>query len=218
MLAGCNGAGKSSIGGAALRASGAPYFNPDEAARSILNANARRGASIAQEQANAAAWTEGRRLLERAIRENLDFAFETTLGGKTMTELLLQAAREGHHVHIWFSGLTSVELHLDRVRRRVAQGGHDIPEAKVRERYVRGRANLIRLMPGVASLRVFDNSADADPSTGAQPSPALLVRMQRGRIVQPSALRSVLTSTPQWAKPIVSAALKLHMRDAGRPQ
>ena len=214
MLAGCNGAGKSSIGGAALRATGAPYFNPDEAARSILDANARRGASIAQQQANAAAWTEGRRLLERAIREKLDFAFETTLGGKTMTELLLQAARQRHPVHIWFAGLASVELHLERVRRRVARGGHDIPEAKVRERYVRGRENLIRLLPCVASVRVYDNSAEADPSTGAEPSPALLVTMQRGRIVQPTNLRSALTTTPHWAKPIVSAALKLHMRDA----
>lgn len=214
MLAGCNGAGKSSIGGAALRATGAPYFNPDEAARSILRANARRGASITQEQANAAAWTEGRRLLERTIREKLDFAFETTLGGKTMTEMLLQAARERHAVHIWFAGLASVELHLERVRRRVARGGHGIPEAKVRERYVRGRENLIRLLPCVTSVRVYDNSAEADPSTGARPSPVLLLEMQRGRIVQPPNLRSALTTTPQWAKPIVGAALKLHMRDA----
>jgi predicted ABC-type ATPase len=214
VLAGCNGAGKSSIGGAALRATGAPYFNPDEAARAILGANARRGVPTAQGQANAAAWTEGRRLLERAIREKLDFAFETTLGGQTMTGLLLQAAREHHPVHVWFAGLASVELHLERVRRRVARGGHDIPEAKVRERYVKGRENLIRLLPYLASLRVYDNSAEADPATGAEPRPVPLVAMQRGRIVHPSNLGSLLATTPQWGKPIVGAALKLHMRDA----
>ena len=212
MLAGCNGAGKSSIGGAALRATGAPYFNPDEAARAILSANARRSASITQEQANAAAWAQGRRLLERAIREKLDFAFETTLGGRTITALLLQAAHEGHSVHVWFAGLESVEVHLERVRRRVARGGHDIPEAKVRERYALGRENLIRLLPCLASVRVYDNSTEADPAIGAEPSPALLLAMQRGRIGHPSNLRSLLTSTPNWAKPIVAAALKLHMR------
>ena len=216
MLAGCNGAGKSSIGGAALRTSGAPYFNPDEAARAILAINARRGASTTQAQANAAAWAEGKRLLERAIREDLDFAFETTLGGRTMTGLLLQAARERHPVHVWFAGLASVELHLERVRRRVASGGHDIPEAKVRERYARGRENLIRLLPNLASLRLYDNSIESDPAAGARPSPVLLVAMQRGRIVQPSNLRALLGTAPQWAKPIVNAALKLHIRDVSR--
>jgi len=216
VLAGCNGAGKSSIGGAALRSSGAAYFNPDEAARTILDANARRGAPMPQEQANAAAWSEGRRLLERAIRERLDFAFETTLGGNTITELLLQAAREQHPVHVWFAGLETVELHLERVRQRVAHGGHDIPEAKVRERYARGRENLIRLLPYLASARIYDNSAEADPSTGAAPNPVLLVAMVRGRMVHPSKLRSLLVRTPNWAKPIVTAALRLHMQNRPR--
>ena len=216
MLAGGNGAGKSSIGGAALLATGAPYFNPDEAARAILAANARRSASITQAQANAAAWNEGRRLLERAIREKLDFAFETTLGGKTMTELLLQAARDRHSIHVWFAGLASVELHLERVRRRVAAGGHDIPEEKVRERYARGRENLIRLLPSLASLRVYDNSMEGDPAMGAEPRPVLVVAMERGRISNPTNLRFLLGTTPQWAKPIANAALKLHMRSASR--
>jgi predicted ABC-type ATPase len=216
VLAGCNGAGKSSIGGAALRANGAAYFNPDEAARAILNANAAGRPAMTQEQANGAAWSEGKRLLERAIRENLDFAFETTLGGTTISELLLQAARDGVAVNIWFAGLDCLELHLERVRRRVAQGGHDIPESKVRERYVRGRENLIRLLPYLASLRVYDNSAEADPATGSQPRPVLLLEMQRGSIAPASHLRSLLGTTPNWAKPIVGAALKLHVQRGPR--
>jgi predicted ABC-type ATPase len=214
VLAGCNGAGKSSIGGAALRAAGAPYFNPDEAACAILHANLGHGARISQEQANAAAWAQGKRLLERAIRGRLDFAFETTLGGNTITESLLRAAGERHLVHVWFAGLANVDLHLERVRRRVAQGGHDIPDAKVRERYVRGRENLIRLLPAVASVRVYDNSAEADPRTGAEPHPVFLLEVQHKRIVHPADLRSLLTRTPRWAKPIAGAALKLHMQSA----
>jgi hypothetical protein len=76
VLAGANGAGKSSIGGAAMLQHGVEYFNPDEAARRILAANP----TITQEDANSAAWHEGKRLLERAITERLNFAFETTLG------------------------------------------------------------------------------------------------------------------------------------------
>jgi predicted ABC-type ATPase len=88
VLVGVNGAGKSSVGGAAFRESGADYYNPDEEAREIRNINS--GLPLAA--ANAAAWQKGRALLERAIRERLNFAFETTLGGNTIPRLLGEAA------------------------------------------------------------------------------------------------------------------------------
>lgn len=90
VLAGTNGAGKSSIAGAMLLKRRVEYFNPDEAARRILVANPGAG----QTQANGAAWLEGRRLLERAVDERLDLAFETTLGGRTITALLKRAAAQ----------------------------------------------------------------------------------------------------------------------------
>jgi predicted ABC-type ATPase len=211
VLAGCNGAGKSSIGGAAFRSAGADYFNPDEAARSILAANAS-GASISQEKANGAAWAEGKRLLDRAIRERRDFAFETTLGGNTIAELLLAACEAGIKVHIWFAGLATCGMHIQRVKQRVAKGGHDIPEAKIRERFDRGRENLIGLLPYITSLRLFDNSTPADPARGDPPQPRLLVEMFKGRITVPHDLRTLLEQTPDWAKPVAAAALKHHLR------
>ena len=189
VLAGCNGAGKSSIGGAALRHAGADYHNPNEAARRIAAANRSRSPPLTQDEANAAARNEGLRLLAEAIDEKLDFAFETTLGGRTIAELLLRAAQDGVAVAVWFVGLASVDLHLERVRRRVACGGHDIPEAKVRERYRRSRENLIRLLPVLDALRVFDNSAEADPNAGIAPAPKLVLDVRRGRINAPTALR-----------------------------
>ena len=101
MLAGTNGAGKSSIAGAMFRQAGAEYFNPDEAARLIQSANP----GTSQEDANAAAWQQGERLLERAIAERCDFAFETTLGGKTITGLLERALSSGIEVRVWYVGL-----------------------------------------------------------------------------------------------------------------
>src|SRR5260370_5246442 len=130
VLAGINGAGKSSIGGAMIRASGADYFNPDEAARDLIAANP----GLDQLRANAAAWQQGRRLLERAIQARKDFAFETTLGGSTMPRLLSDAASQGFEVRIWYVGLTSADLHIARVRNRVRAGGHDIPESSIRRR------------------------------------------------------------------------------------
>jgi predicted ABC-type ATPase len=200
VLAGVNGAGKSSIGGAAIRGFGGEYFNPDEAARRILKANP----GLTQADANSVAWQQSRRLLEKAIAERLDFAFETTLGGSTIAQLLAAAARRAIEVHVWYAGLASPELHIERVRARVRRGGHDIPESDIRRRYHHSRLNLIELLPLLASLHVYDNSAEADPVAGAAPTPLLVLELKRRAIVN-----SVdLTCTPEWAKPIVAAALK----------
>ena len=199
MLAGVNGAGKSSLAGAAFRDAGGDYYNPDEAAKLIRQANAR----LSQAEANGLAWQQGRRLLERAIAERLDFAFETTLGASTMPRLLDEAANKGTAVRVWYVGLASLELHIARVRARVRRGGHDIPEADIRRRFENSRLNLIHLMPRLDALRVYDNSAESDPSRGLAPVPELLLHMERGRIAGPANL----ARTPPWAKPIVAAAL-----------
>lgn len=200
VLAGSNGAGKSSIAGATFRAVGAEYFNPDEAASRILSLNP----GLTEAQASSAAWSEGRRLLERAIAERLTYAFETTLGGRTIPAVLDAALSAGVEVRIWYAGLSNAELHIARVRARVAKGGHDIPEARIRERYDGSRLNLIQLLPRLTELRVYDNSEEADPDAGAAPEPKLLLHMVRGKIVRTCRL----AETPEWAKPILGAAME----------
>ena len=202
VLGGVNGAGKSSLAGAAFRASGTDYYNPDETARALMTANP----ALSQTDANGTAWQLGKGLLEKAIAGRLDFAFETTLGANTIPALLAKgAAARGIEVHIWYAGLSSPELHIERVRRRVRKGGHDIPEADIRRRFERSRINLIHLLPKLAALRVYDNSADADPAAGKAPAPRLVLHMEQGKILGPADL----SQTPEWAKPIVAAALKL---------
>src|SRR5690625_4140208 len=138
VLAGVNGAGKSSIVGATIRDMGGAYYNPDEAAREIRAANA----GLGQTAANAAAWEQGRKLLERAIDQGLDFTFETTLGGNTIPGLLAEAAGRGVEVYVFYVGLDSADAHIERVRQRVRAGGHDIPEADIRRRYRHSLINL----------------------------------------------------------------------------
>lgn len=199
MLAGTNGAGKSSVAGALFRAEGVPHFDPDLVARDLLAS----GEAGSLQEANAAGWEVGRRLLASAIAEPHDFAFETTLGGNTIPLLLAEAADRGLEVRIWYVGLRSPELHLSRVRARVRSGGHDIPEAKIRERYDASRRNLIRLLPKLAELRLFDNSAPR--RRGRIPPPMLVLHLRQGRIVSGCAAGE----TPEWAKPIVAAAILL---------
>jgi predicted ABC-type ATPase len=91
------------------------------------------------------------------------------------------------------------------VRARVRKGGHDIPEADIRRRYKHSRLNLIELLPKLTALRVYDNSAPADPTAGQTPTPRLVLQLDHRKIVGPNDL----SRTPDWAKPIVAAALKL---------
>lgn len=207
VLAGTNGAGKSSIAGARLRETGGAWFDPDDATRRILTANP--GIDLAA--ANGAAWSEGIRRLRQAIDTDSDYVFETTLGGRTVTRLLHEAATAGLALWIWYCGLDSPERHLARVRSRVAHGGHDIPERRVRERYDASRRNLIDLLPDAAVVRVYDNSAEADPKTGRAPEPALVLDLAHGRLAYPGT-PAQLASTPGWAKPIVAAAWRCARR------
>lgn len=180
---------------------GAGYFNPDDAAARIRHANPH----FSEAEANSQAWYQGKRLLQRAIAERLNFVFETTLGGNTFPAMLGSALSAGVEVRVWYVGLSSVELHIARVRARVEKGGHAIPEEKIRDRYDRSRLNLIRLMPRLTGLLVYDNSHEADPDAGERPEPKLLLHMASSKIVGACDLQSV----PEWAKPILAAALKI---------
>lgn len=201
VLAGVNGAGKSSVGGSLLREHGLDWFNPDSYARELIT---RMGLDV--ESANGRAWQYGRDQLQNAIRQASNFAFETTLGAKTIPNLLIEAAAT-HDVIVIYCGLASPELHLERVRFRVTHGGHDIPEAKIRERWNTSRLNLIRLLPFLQRLQVFDNSAAAD-SDGNIPDPVLVLEMIDGQTLFPDdSDLDALAGTPTWARPVVQAAL-----------
>ncbi|MDN8613459.1 AAA family ATPase [Variovorax ginsengisoli] len=204
VLAGVNGAGKSSVGGAQLVEHGLAWYNPDSYARELVG---QLGLEI--EDANGRAWEHGRAQLAAAIAGRRNHAFETTLGASTIPGLLAQAART-HDVVMIFCGLATTEMHLRRVQARVAAGGHDIPTDKIRERWTRSRMNLIRLMPLLARLQVFDNSAEAAPGE-AIPDPLLLLEMAGGWLVFPAADdAAALAATPEWARPILQAAIEQH--------
>jgi predicted ABC-type ATPase len=202
VLAGVNGAGKSSVAGAMLHEHGLTWFNPDVFSRKLM---ARGG--FDKDAADAVAWTYGKARLEAAIADKTDFAFETTLGGSTMARLI-DAAAATHDVVMIFCGLDSVERHIARVRLRVRHGGHDIPEGRIRSRWSSARRNLIALLRRLARLQLFDNSQEA-PAGADIPEPVLLLEMKDGRALHPARDDvAALEATPDWAKPIVEAAFR----------
>ena len=202
VLAGVNGAGKSSIGGHLLSHAGLTWFNPDRFARELIAAT-----GCDQEAANAHAWQESIRRLDEAVAKGLNHAFETTLGGTTVTARILEATKT-HDVLVWFCGLSSPELHIARVKARVAAGGHAIPEERIRQRYPRAQLNLIKLMPHASYIQVYDNSTEA-AADGTVPDPVLVLEMENGKVIRPAPddLKA-LQRTPEWAKPVLEVALR----------
>ncbi len=196
VLAGVNGAGKSSIGGANLRAKGQDWYNPDEIAREMrLRFPERQLREI-----DSQVWCEGLDRLRHAIRTNTNFAFETTLGGNSITATLLDAIAASVPVRVWYCGLGLLELHIERVAARVARGGHDIPEHKIRERYVSSMRNLCRLAPGLDKLAVYDNSTPL--CSNGLPDIRELVSVENGKIMR------LDTNMPDWAKPVAVVCLQ----------
>jgi predicted ABC-type ATPase len=200
VLAGPNGAGKSSIGGEFIRQAGQDYYNPDERTRAILEEHP----NLNSAEANGLAWQQGYRLLQQAAETGRSFAFETTLGGNSIRDALVNAAKAGCTVNVWYCALDSAEAHIQRVAERVAKGGHNIPSQKIYQRYDRSRLNLVKLMPLLSNIELFDNSRGLNQSGIPQPLRVLSVQQQQ--------IRHCLLpkQVPQWAKPIVAAAIKAH--------
>jgi predicted ABC-type ATPase len=114
----------------------------------------------------------GRLMLERLqglAEAGIDFAFETTLAARSYVRFLQACKHQGYGVNLIYFWLRSPELAVERVKRRVASGGHSIPEEAIRRRYERGRRNLIELyLPLCEEWMIFDNSESTPRLLGEQ--------------------------------------------------
>lgn len=101
-------------------------------------------------------------LADAIRRELLDqgrtFTFETVMSSRDKVDFMKEALAQGYRVYLYFVATDDPAINVDRVRRRVKQGGHPVPAKKVRERYVRS-IGLMTEACGVAHRAyVFDNS------------------------------------------------------------
>jgi predicted ABC-type ATPase len=98
--------------------------------------------------------------IERHIDYRHDFAFETTLAGKSYVRLLKTVREKGYRIHLFFLWLQDVELAIKRIEMRVKAGGHDVPIIDVKRRFYRGIYNLFHLYrPLLDFWMLFDNSS-----------------------------------------------------------
>jgi predicted ABC-type ATPase len=147
ILAGPNGAGKST--------SAPEMLTGGRRVREFVNADV-----IAKEE-GVSEIEAGRRTLARLDALALarrDVAFETTLASRTLLPRIQAMQRAGYLFHLTFFWLPSADMAVERVARRVASGGHSIPEEVIRRRYERGLENFFNAYLSAADTWVLVNN------------------------------------------------------------
>jgi predicted ABC-type ATPase len=153
MVAGCNGAGKTTASFTILPEiiECKEFVNADEIAK-----------GLSPFQPEKVAFESGRIMLKRITEllfDNQSFAFETTLSTKSYKSKILEAKEKGYTVTLLFFWLQNVELAKARVKMRVSEGGHNIEPEIIERRYFRGIKNLFKIyLPIVDGAIIFDNS------------------------------------------------------------
>lgn len=153
IIAGCNGAGKTTASFTILPdiLDCKEFVNADEIAR-----------GLSPFQPEKVSFEAGRIMLNRInelLKENKNFAFETTLSTRSYKNKIIEAKKAGYRVTLLFFWLQNIELAKERVKTRVSEGGHNIPPGVIERRYIRGIENLFNIyLPIVDGALIFDNS------------------------------------------------------------
>ena len=154
IIAGPNGAGKTSFAREYLTTerAGFAFINADEIARTIS------GSALPQAQIDIRAARAMLDQIDTLIDAGSDLVVETTLASLTYATKVPVWQRAGYRVILFYLRLPNVEASIDRVRRRVAAGGHDIPEAVIRRRFAKSLNYLdSRYKPIVDEWYVWDS-------------------------------------------------------------
>ena len=179
LFVGPNGAGKSTLYETALRPYVlAPFINADLIQRDEL-----------QDSAMAAAY-QAAELAERRRRECLaagtSFVSESTFSHPSKLSLIEDARSAGFRIVIFHVHVASPELSVLRVAERTREGGHDVPEHKIRERYERNRSLIRTAVLRADRAFVYDNSA-------LNQAPVSALEFKNGQLVR------VAAPVPVWA-------------------
>ncbi len=155
VIGGANGSGKTTVSLTLLPRflQVSEYVNADSIASGLSPLNP-----------ESMAVQSGRLMLKRLqalAAADVDFAFETTLAARTFARFIEGCKTRGYTISLIYLWLPSADLAVERVAKRVASGGHNIPVEVVRRRYERGLKNLVGLyLPISDGWMIFDNSAE----------------------------------------------------------
>lgn len=150
IIAGVNGAGKSTLYQTNDNLKNMPRVNVDEIVREIGNWKN-------SDDVFKAGKIAVKKILQY-MSEGISFNQETTLCGNTIVQNILKAKELGYSIEMHYVGVESVGIAIDRVKHRVEQGGHGIPERDIEKRYVETFQKLNKVLPECDLIALYDNT------------------------------------------------------------
>jgi predicted ABC-type ATPase len=141
VVAGANGAGKTTSARVGERLIGSSPITPDDLPGSAMRAG-----------------RAAKRAIDEALRERRSFALETTLAGGFALRVMRRAKNLAYEIEFIYIGTSSADINVQRVAARVARGGHPVAEADIRRRYRRSLENLPAALALADRSVLYDNS------------------------------------------------------------
>ena len=187
IIAGPNGSGKTTITSRILRhewLEGAIYVNPDQVAQERFG-DWNSDKAVKQ----AAQYCEEQR--EQCLRDGQSLIFETVLSSEGKVDFIRRAREAGYFIRLFFVATSHPTINAARIARRVMEGGHDVPIAKVISRYYKSILNCKRCISLADRVYVYDNSIDDADAR-------LLFRMTDGQL-----FKQYADDIPEWATTIL---------------
>ena len=155
LLAGGNGAGKSTFYRTRLAPLGIPFVNADIIAKELFpdapEEHSYDAAQIAEEMRN------------RLLQDGRSFCYETVFSHLSKIDFIARAKTLGYRIILVFIHLETGNLNKARIYQRVMEGGHNVPEEKVEARIARTLVNIKTAIPLCDHVRILDNSYADDP-------------------------------------------------------
>ena len=182
VLAGGNGAGKTTFYNLFLAPNGIRLVNADIIAKAISPENSEK---VSYEAANVV-----EQIREELLQQSVSFCFETVFSHVSKIDFVAKAKAQGYEIILVYIHLDTSELNEARVYQRVTEGGHNVPVDKIHSRIPRTMKHIAAVLPIVNEARLLDNSYRKNPFQQ-------VASVKRGR------RQWINDPLPQWAEEIL---------------
>lgn len=130
---------------------------------------------------------EAVKLIRKYISEGISFNQETTLAGRSIIRNIEMAKQKGYYVVVNYIGVSNPEVAKERVRIRVKNGGHGIPDEDIERRYYDSIENLKKILNICDEINIYDNTEMFKE----------IIDFENGKI------KWIATNLPEWTRSII---------------
>ena len=183
ILAGGNGAGKTTFYDNFLAPQGIKLVNADVIAKAIN--------PISPENVGYEAASLVDKIREVFLHQGITFCFETVFSHVSKIDFVAKARANSYEIILIYIHLDTLELNEARVYQRVSEGGHNVPVAKIHSRIPRTIENIAKTLPLVNEARLLNNSSKDNPFQ-------IVATVKQGRRIY------AINPLPEWAEYILS--------------